>query len=64
MPWEKPEHLVKRWEAEYERDWKYFATSESVTFDGRTLTGLSLPQPVLPKLFHDNAVKWVPQIGN
>jgi hypothetical protein len=39
----------------HDREWNYFAgTGES---------GLALPEPVLRKIFHDNAVKWIPGIA-
>jgi predicted TIM-barrel fold metal-dependent hydrolase len=60
--WANPDQTAKRWAAEYDRDWKYFATTEQVQFDGRTCTGLALPDTVLMKIFHDNAVRWVPGI--
>jgi predicted TIM-barrel fold metal-dependent hydrolase len=59
MPWQKPDEAVKYWDEEYARDWKYFATDETVELQGRKIQGLALPQPVLRKLFHDNAVQWV-----
>jgi predicted TIM-barrel fold metal-dependent hydrolase len=62
QPWDNPEATAKRWAAEYERDWRYFATSEPVEFDGRKVAGLDLPKLVLEKIFHDNAVRWVPGI--
>jgi hypothetical protein len=60
MPWDKPEDAVKRWEAEYARDWKFFATDAPVVYQGHSIRGLALPQPVLRKLFRENALKWVP----
>lgn len=62
MPWDKPAEAVKHWEEEYARDWKYFATAETLEYNGHKIQGLALPQPILRKLFHDNAVKWVPGI--
>lgn len=53
---------LKRWDAALERDWKYFATAERVEYMGRSVQGLALPAPVLRKLYHENAVKWVPGI--
>ena len=44
------------------RDWKYFATSELVTYDDRKIRGLGLPESTLRKLYHDNAMKWIPGI--
>ncbi len=60
MTWDNPETVAKRWAAEYDRDWKYFATDQAVEFDGRKVAGLALPDPVLRKIFRDNALKWVP----
>jgi hypothetical protein len=64
MPWENPEEVVKHWEEEYARDWKYFATADTQEYNGHKIQGLALPEPILKKLFHDNAVKWVPGLSN
>jgi len=64
MPWDKPGEAVKHWEEEYARDWKYFATAETLEYNDHKIQGLALPQPILRKLFHDNAVKWVPGLSN
>ncbi len=64
MPWDKPEEVVKRWEAEYSRDWKFFATGETVAYGSRKIRGLALPEPVLRKLHRENALRWVPGITN
>src|SRR5574337_597589 len=58
----KSDEEVKHWESEYERDWKFFATNEVVQYEGHQYRGLALPEPVLRKLFHDNAIYWVPGI--
>ncbi|MGE5646329.1 MAG: amidohydrolase family protein [Acidobacteriota bacterium] len=50
---------AKRWEADLERDWKFFATAEKVEYMGKPVQGLALPEPVLRKIFHDNVAKWV-----
>jgi hypothetical protein len=47
----------------YERDWKYFATSQTVQYEGHEVQGLALPEPVLRKFFHDNAVQWIPGLS-
>jgi predicted TIM-barrel fold metal-dependent hydrolase len=62
MPADDPADGVRAWERMYERDWRYFATSETVAYEGGTTRGLELPEPVLRKLFHDNAVRWIPGI--
>ncbi|MCU1276218.1 MAG: hypothetical protein JWO48_3649 [Bryobacterales bacterium] len=63
MPGDDAAARVKGWEADLERDWKYFATTESVEFMGRSVNGLGLPAAVLRKLYRENALKWVPGIG-
>ncbi len=50
---------VRRWSDDLNRDWKFFATEEIVRYEGRDVRGLALPEPVLRKLFHDNAARWV-----
>jgi len=62
MPWNDLEKTLKHWENEYARDWKFFATDQTVEYNGRQFRGLALPEPVLRKIFRDNAVKWVPGI--
>ncbi len=47
---------------DYERDWKYFSTSETLVYMGHTVRGLALPASVLRRLYHDNAVQWFPGI--
>lgn len=53
---------VKRWEADLERDWRYFATAGPVQYMGRSVQGLALPAPVLRKLYRENVVQTVPGI--
>jgi len=62
MPWADTTQRLKHWQDEYLRDWRYFATGEWVEYDGKKYQGLKLPEPVLRKLYHDNAVRWVPGI--
>jgi predicted TIM-barrel fold metal-dependent hydrolase len=57
-----PKAAIQEWQARYLRDWKYFATDESVEYHGKQYQGLKLPQPVVSKIFHDNAVRWFPGI--
>jgi predicted TIM-barrel fold metal-dependent hydrolase len=64
MPWEDPDETVKRWEEEYARDWKYFATNATVEYEGRKIQGLELPAPVLRRIFRENAIHWVPGLSN
>lgn len=55
---------LQDWKSIYLRDWKFFATEETVAFDGRRFQGLQLPDAVLRKLYHDNAAHWIPTIAN
>ena len=50
------------WERTYARDWRFLATGDKVDYDGITAQGLALPEPVLRKIYHDNAVRWFPGI--
>jgi predicted TIM-barrel fold metal-dependent hydrolase len=53
------------WERTYARDWAFLATTETLTIEGTTAKGLALPEDVLRKILHDNAVHWFPGIlGN
>jgi predicted TIM-barrel fold metal-dependent hydrolase len=51
---------LKDWRSTYVRDWKFLVTSETLSVEGKQIRGLNLPQPVLRKLFHSNAVHWIP----
>jgi len=62
MPERKTEETLKEWTSTYERDWKYFATDQTVEYHGHYIKGLQLPLPVLRKLYHENAVRWIPGI--
>lgn len=52
--------VLKDWQTAYARDWKYLATDGEVTLEGKQIRGLDLPQAVLRKIYHENAVKWIP----
>jgi hypothetical protein len=52
---------IQHLESVYANDWRYFATSDKLSYKGKSLQGLSLPEPILRKIFHDNAVKWFPE---
>lgn|ERR1041385_431291 len=54
--------MMKRWQYDFVNHWKSLATTEAVSFAGRKTRGLALPEPVLRKIFHENAVKWVPGV--
>jgi predicted TIM-barrel fold metal-dependent hydrolase len=61
-PTANPETTVSDWEKYYARDWRFLATNDIVEYHGRRFKGLNLPQPILRKLYHDNAVHWFPGI--
>ena len=62
MPKVNAEKALTEWNDTYAQDWKFFATDQSVVFNGHTYKGLALPAPILRKIFHDNAVRWLPGI--
>jgi len=53
---------VKEWQETYARDWKFLATGQTLQYKGRQIEGLNLPEPVVRRIFHDNAVRWIPGI--
>jgi predicted TIM-barrel fold metal-dependent hydrolase len=59
---EKPSEVVKEWREAYARDWKFLATDEFLEYRGRKIEGLKLPPQVLKKIYHDNAVRWIPGV--
>ncbi|HET7099524.1 MAG TPA: amidohydrolase, partial [Terriglobia bacterium] len=62
MPGANPQEKIKAWEDYYARDWRFLATNDWVEYMGKKYQGLDLPQPVLEKLYHANAVHWFPGI--
>src|ERR1700685_3110631 len=54
---------LKDWQETYARDWKFLATDQALQLRGRSIEGLNLPEPVLRRIFHDNAVRWIPGIA-
>lgn len=54
-----PDALTE-WQSTYARDWKFLATGETLVVEGKQVRGLNLPQPVLQKIFHTNAIHWIP----
>jgi predicted TIM-barrel fold metal-dependent hydrolase len=58
------EEMAQSLQRTWEQDWRFFATTETIESRGRTYPGLGLPQPVLRKLFRDNAVRLLPGIIN
>ena len=61
-PQEDVQKMVTSSEASYARDWRFLATNGTLDYRGRQIQGLALPEPILRKLYHDNAVHWFPDI--
>jgi hypothetical protein len=57
------DEAVKSWEEVYARDWRYFATDEPFELNGNKVHGLKLPEPALRKIYHANALHWIPGVG-
>jgi predicted TIM-barrel fold metal-dependent hydrolase len=55
---------VAHFEASYAADWRFLATSAMRDDRGHRIEGLSLPAGILRKLYHDNAVRWLPGISD
>ncbi|HEV2351395.1 MAG TPA: amidohydrolase family protein [Terriglobia bacterium] len=53
---------MQEWEKYYARDWRFLATRDVVEYMGKKYQGLDLPQPILEKLYHSNALHWFPGI--
>jgi len=60
LPTAKVSEELPEWRSTYLRDWKFLATDEVVTVNTKQVRGLQLPKPVLQKIFHGNAVHWIP----
>jgi predicted TIM-barrel fold metal-dependent hydrolase len=53
---------LNEWQATYVRNWKFLATNQTFEWAGKKVRGLKLPEPVLQKIFRDNAIHWIPGI--
>jgi hypothetical protein len=56
------EETLKEWQSTYVRDWKFLATAETMEVHGKKVQGLSLPRPILQKLFRTNSLHWIPEL--
>jgi predicted TIM-barrel fold metal-dependent hydrolase len=54
---------LKDWQETYSRDWQFLATDHTLEYHGRKIQGLNLPPPVLHRIYHDNAIRWIPGIA-
>jgi predicted TIM-barrel fold metal-dependent hydrolase len=61
-PENKLDQKLDDWEKNYARDWRFFATNDTLDYKGHPVQGLALPDAVLRKLYHANAVRWFPGI--
>jgi predicted TIM-barrel fold metal-dependent hydrolase len=61
-PRSKLQPRMHYWEEFYANDWRFLATRGTVEFEGVKGQGLALPESVLRKIYHDNAVRWFPSI--
>jgi predicted TIM-barrel fold metal-dependent hydrolase len=53
---------ITDWEKRYATDWAFFSSTAQVEYNKHTVEGLNLPAAVLHKLYHDNAVRWIPGV--
>jgi predicted TIM-barrel fold metal-dependent hydrolase len=60
LPDAKVDDVLKDWQTTYARDWKFLATDKELSLEGKQVRGLDLPKPVLQKIFHENAKRWIP----
>lgn len=49
--------------AQHDRDYLYLANAETMTYGRARVQGLGLPEPVLRKIFRENALRWYPGLG-
>ncbi len=57
------ETSIPKFENRYAIDWRYLSSGDTFEYRGKQIQGLHLPKPVLRKLYHDNAVRWIPGIA-
>jgi predicted TIM-barrel fold metal-dependent hydrolase len=50
--------VVRDEENGYARDWRFLATDARLSSRGIETRGLALPESILQKIYHDNAVRW------
>jgi predicted TIM-barrel fold metal-dependent hydrolase len=53
---------MRFWEDTYAREWRFLATNDTLQFETVKAQGLALPDSVLRKIYHDDAVRWFPGI--
>ena len=58
----EPAEAARALQSTHDRDWSFFSSDDRMEHSGRSTQGLALPDPVLQKIFRDNAVRWFPGI--
>jgi predicted TIM-barrel fold metal-dependent hydrolase len=48
----------------HDRDWEFFSGGDTMDYNSRPTRGLALPEPVLKKIFRENALRWLPGISS
>jgi predicted TIM-barrel fold metal-dependent hydrolase len=61
-PQEDVQKTVAHFEASYAADWRFLATDTMRKDHGHPIEGLLLDEGILRKIYHDNAVRWLPGI--
>lgn len=57
------ERVAKAVLAQEDREWNLFASNQKITRRNREIQAFALPERLLHKLFHDNAVRMIPGIA-
>jgi predicted TIM-barrel fold metal-dependent hydrolase len=52
--------FIRSAENTYASDWRFLSTDVQISFRGIQTQGLALPESILRKIFHDNAMRWYP----
>jgi predicted TIM-barrel fold metal-dependent hydrolase len=53
---------LAKWQSHYALEWRYLSGDGTIEYHGHQVQCLHLPKPVLQKLYHENAIHWVPGI--
>lgn len=56
------EAAAEKWLRHYGLEWRYYSTMDVFDYYGQQIQGLGLPQAVLKKLYHDNAMRRIPGV--
>lgn len=59
-PGDNVQHLVSDAERDYARDWRFLASDADFSYQGIQTQGLGLPEKILYKIYHQNAMHWFP----